>query len=185
MVIVCANFGRNIVIYRVGQRDELKPLLSRHHRDRSFWRQVNSNAIDIAVLEWCKLFGERDRNKPGYGYACHGWRIIVTDARAFEEGLYTNLNITEAEFVALVEGMRKLRDKFIAHLDSDRTMDIPLLTKAYEAVVYYHRHVVTVEREAHWDLGPPANPEEFSAAYYQLYADNLAMMTEALATIDG
>lgn len=178
VVIVCAAFGRNYAIYRAGQNADVKQLLTAQHRDQSFWLQINSNCLDIAVLEWCKLFGEKERGEAGHGQ--HGWRRIASDPAGFKRGLLEALGTTDAEFAELIEAMRKLRDKFIAHLDSDRTMNIPLLTAAYSAVAYYHRHVVTIERGSSNDwLGPPHTPEQYALGYQALYNATLEMMKQA------
>jgi len=63
------------------------------------------------VLEWCKLLGdEKDK---------HFWRNVVTDQRAFEANLLANLAMTASDFVDLAKKMRRYRDKFVAHLDSE------------------------------------------------------------------
>ena len=58
VALLCCAFARNVAFYRTGMADEAQPLLSQYHRAASFWRQVNSNFFDMAVLEWCKLFGD-------------------------------------------------------------------------------------------------------------------------------
>jgi hypothetical protein len=49
--------ARNIAYLpgRLGRRGTAAP----SERKVSFWRQVNSNCLDIAVLDWCKLFGNQ------------------------------------------------------------------------------------------------------------------------------
>lgn len=144
VIIVCASFGRNLAYYRVGQ-DQGRALLSPVYSHASFWRQANSNFLDFCVLEWCKLFGERKRGRAGYGWGEHGWQLVVANPSAFEVGLLGELDMTAAEFCDLVETMRRYRDKFVAHLDADRTMSIPELSMARASVWFYHKHVVAHE----------------------------------------
>jgi hypothetical protein len=144
VVIVCASFGRNLAYYRVGH-DQGRALHSVAHRHASFWRQANCNFLDQCVLEWCKLFGERERGRVGYGWGEHGWRLVVANPAAYEDGLLAELDMTVVEFGDLVETMRHYRDKFVAHLDADRTMSVPELSKARASVWFYHKHVVALE----------------------------------------
>ena len=68
VVIVCASFGRNLAYYRVGQ-EKGRAVHPEDQRHASFWRQVNGNFLDLCVLEWCQLFGERERRRDDYGGA--------------------------------------------------------------------------------------------------------------------
>jgi hypothetical protein len=83
----------------------------------AFWSQVSNNFLDVAVLEWCKLLGD-DKDK-------HFWRNVVADPTAFEASLLVNLGMTESEFADFAKKMRRYRDKFVAHLDSEATIDTP------------------------------------------------------------
>ena len=92
------------------------------------------------MLEWCKLLGdEKDK---------HFWRNVVTDPAAFEASLLVHLEMTASDFVDLAKKMRRYRDKFVAHLDSDPKMYIPRLTPALSANSFYHGHIVRVEAAA-------------------------------------
>ncbi len=46
---------------------------------------------------------------------------------------------------AYIEQMRHFRDKFVAHLDDDRTMRPPDLSVAKSAVEFYHSYVIDSE----------------------------------------
>jgi hypothetical protein len=54
VVLLCCSFARNVAFYRAGQADQVQHLLSENHPEVAFWRQVNANFLDTAVLEWCK-----------------------------------------------------------------------------------------------------------------------------------
>lgn len=126
--IVCANFARNIVYYRAGWHGT--ELVS----DTAFYRTINGNFIDIAVLEWCKLFGDLK--------AKHHWRKVVRDPTRFEQSLLSFIGLTLGEFESYIEQMRTYRDKFLAHLDSDLTMEIPLLETGLRAVEHLHAYLL-------------------------------------------
>lgn len=120
--------------YRVGWADAHRTLLK-----TSFWRNVNGNCIDHCVLEWCKLFGD-SRDK-------HCWRRVVSDPEEFEESLFDHSGVSASEFEKEIRIMRRYRDKFVAHLDSERTMNIPALEVAYKSVAFYHAHIVASEAD--------------------------------------
>lgn len=138
VVILCRNFAVNLAYYRVGRRPEHSGLFDAQ-RWGNFWRAANGNFIDICVLEWCKLFADSNGK--------HHWSRIVSDPANFKAQLLTHLGIDEATFEKEIEVMRRYRDKFLAHLDSDEVMNIPALEIAKESVWFYHAYVVQQEAQ--------------------------------------
>ncbi len=133
VVFLCAHFARNLAYYRAG--------ISRLTKSSpQFWLTANCNFIDMAVIEWCKLLGDSQGK--------HYWAKVVTDSDGFESEMLSHLGLTVDEFVAYMSQMRTYRDKFLAHLDDLRVMDVPFLDQAQAAVEFYHRHVVQHEAEA-------------------------------------
>lgn len=74
---------------------------------------------DQRILDWCKLFVERDGK--------HCWRIIVSNPISFEAALHRHIQFDARQLDELFRKMRHSRDKFVAHLDAETTMDIPEL----------------------------------------------------------
>jgi len=156
VVILCRNFARNLAYYRAGRRPEHLPLLAPEHPRVNFWRVMNANCLDLCVLEWCKLLASH-REK-------HHWSDIVSDPAGFKAQLLSYLSIDDAAFQEHIKVMRTYRNKFLAHLDSDPTMNIPALDIAKKAVWFYHAHLVT--HEAHpGDLA--GLPVELDTGYAQ------------------
>lgn len=135
---LCLSFARNLAYYRVAQRPDYASILDQP-KVGSFWTVANGNFIDVCVLEWCKLLGD-PKGK-------HNWYNIVSDPNSFQSQLLGHLGITEAEFDEEIEKMRRYRDKFLAHLDSDYVMDIPTLDIAKKSVWFYYAHVVNHEAQ--------------------------------------
>jgi hypothetical protein len=158
VVILCASFARNVAYFRAGQSQNGSEERAPSHPRSAFWAQVSSNFLDIAVLEWCKLLGD-DKDK-------HFWRNVVADPTTFEASLLANLEMTKSDFADYAKKMRRYRDKFVAHLDSDVKMDIPRLTAALAANRFYHEHVVTVEAAVD-DLFALADTSENFAQGYE------------------
>ncbi|MDR3489795.1 MAG: hypothetical protein P4M05_33515 [Bradyrhizobium sp.] len=164
VAIICADFARNLAYYRVGQSQSGSAFHDPSHPQASFWRQANANFLDLAVLEWCKILGERKGK--------HYWRRIVSDPRGFEEKMLLHLGMKAGEFSRVVETMREYRDTFVAHLDSSRIMNIPTLSAAHAAVCFYHEYVITHEALAGELEGlPHATPGNLSSGYAQCLAE--------------
>jgi hypothetical protein len=126
----------------------------------NFWRQANSNFIDMCVLDWCKLFADRR--------AVHHWRKIVSDPAKFKVDLLACLNLTKKEFQQLIETVRCYRDKFVAHLDELNEMTPPMLDLLAKAVSFFHTHVVTNEVQPGDLAGIPTDtPDAFNQGYDQ------------------
>jgi len=145
--LLCCHFGRNLAYYRAGWRGTTLA------RDSDFWKTVNGNCLDVAVLEWCKLLGD-ERAK-------HYWRKIVSDPPTFQAGLLAHLCLTGDGFKVYRCEMRTYRDRFVAHLDSDFTMHIPNLDLAKASVEYYHSHVVNHELSPRDLTGLPTNLSDY------------------------
>ena len=52
-VLLCVLFLRNLAYYRTGQGQHGAHLLHPSEPTVNFWRQANSNFIDMCVLDWC------------------------------------------------------------------------------------------------------------------------------------
>lgn len=129
--ILCLHFLRNRAFYKAGWRK--RELIAKNQ----FLVNANSNSLDICVLEWCKLFGEKKGR--------HYWGKVITDREAFFVSLLQFLKLTEPEFEDYVDAMRTYRDKFIAHLDSDEVMLPPKLRVARKSVSFFYDYMLTHE----------------------------------------
>jgi hypothetical protein len=171
-VLLCCHFARNLAYYEAGGSEHGRPLLDEMHLHASFWRQTNSNFLDMCVLEWCKLFGDRK--------AEHHWSKVVRDTASFEAALLWHLGMDAAGFQAEISAMRLYRDKFIAHLDELPIMDIPVLQTAKKAVWFYHAYIVKHNVSASELAGIPAtSTEKFTAGYEQCIAEATAVFNNA------
>jgi hypothetical protein len=161
VLILCRNFASNLAYYRVGRRPEYLHL---QKLSQNFWRVVSGNAIDMCVLEWCKLFAD-SKDK-------HHWSRIVADPAKFNAELLRHLGIDAAAFAKEIEVMRRYRDKFLAHLDSDEVMNIPSLEIAKQALWFYFDYVVQNEAQP-GELG--VNTEDLDAWHAQCEKEALVV----------
>jgi hypothetical protein len=118
-----------------------------------FWITIDSNFIDMAVIEWCKLLGDRNGK--------HFWRKVVAEPSRFEVMMLDHLSMTADEFAAYVNEMQTYRDKFLAHLDDLTVMEIPFLDISRKTVEFYHRQIVESERSASDFVGLPIDLADY------------------------
>lgn len=160
VVLLCCHFARNAAVYRAGWDN------GRLIRRGEFWKGINGNCMDMAVLEWCKLFA--DRRDP------HCWSQIVHDSDSFEADLYNALgqNVSAEQFVEYTQHVRRYRDKFIAHLDNEPIAHIPNLDHAISSVFFYHSHVFNTEAE----LGDLSRLPPDLATFYEQHFNEAKMI---------
>jgi hypothetical protein len=163
VVILCESFTRNYAYYRAAWHDAVKHLLHADHEQASFWRQANGDFIDVAVLEWCKLFTDFKGK--------HCWRKVVTDPGTFEAALLSHIGKTAAEHQQLCKSMWNYRSQFVAHLDDEKVAYLPMLDGGWKAVQFYHEHVVTNEGTAADFTGHAAHPGDLAKGYAQCEAE--------------
>jgi hypothetical protein len=158
VMLLCAHFARNLAYYRAGHGRLTKT-------SPQFWITIDANFIDMAVIEWCKLLGDRKGK--------HFWANVVTDPSRFERAMLVHLGATEDELAAYIEEMRTYRDKFLAHLDDLHVMDIPFLDRPRAAVEFYHRYIVEHEAAVGGLAGLPTDLPDY---YNHCFAEAKAIL---------
>ena len=150
-VILCCHTLRNLAFYKAGWKDgQLK-------RKNQFWVNANSNSLDIAVLEWCKLFADEK--------AKHHWKKIISNQDQFINALLQKLNITIEEFETYIKAMKTYRDKFVAHLDLERVMHPPKIRLAKKSVAFLLDYLLDNEEEEDCFFDAPKSAEQFYSYY--------------------
>lgn len=135
LLLLSCHLVRNVAYYRIGYINENGS--GELKQATQFGATVNGNMLDIAVLEWCKLFADRDGR--------HHWkRFVRNDAeqKEFLKKLYRTTGLNEREWKRYHQAMRDYRDKFVAHLDEQNVMHIPLLGTALDSVFFLYEHVL-------------------------------------------
>lgn len=151
VAILCCHCLRNLAFYRAWHK------AGRPRSTEQFWITVNGNFLDIAVVEWCKLFADA-RGK-------HHWAKIASDAAVFKSALLLYLAITDTVLDDYIVEMRMYRDKFIAHLDDELQMQIPNLTIALKSAAYLYSYLRTNEDDGNTFPDAPIN----SASFYRRF----------------
>lgn len=153
VAILCCHCLRNLAFYRAGWRGK-KAIF-----EGQFWTNVNGNFLDICVLEWCKLFGDK--------HGKHYWRKAISKHDTFFRKLLRTSGVTELELNGHIQEMRTYRNKFVAHLDSDEVMHIPDLTLTLKSVSFLYDYLLANEGQPEFfaDATKPAS------AFYKTYLE--------------
>jgi hypothetical protein len=146
---LCLSFVRNYALYLAawnedgshfigGKITQLAPdLYSIHVANLNV-----GNSIDIATLEWCKLFGNYNQEK------LH-WQKVVKNKADFKSQLLKHFNQDSSTWIAYHKSILNYRDKRVAHLDEtdiDRVF-VPFLDKALSLVFQYYDYLIDVESD--------------------------------------
>lgn len=134
MAILNCGFVRNLAFHRSGYvsgdgRGRLKD-------DTEMGKTINGNFIDIAVLEWSKVFAEWNGH--------HHWRKVMRNDQeriAFRRDLLSALRLGEAEWDRFIGQVKTYRDEFVAHLDEEDIAHIPDMGLAFASAVFFHRYL--------------------------------------------
>jgi hypothetical protein len=127
---ILAAFVRNVHLQRVVLGVEPRPRLN-------FWNVIYGNFLDIAVIEWSKLFGY-DRKQPTQ------WRTLVPEAEHadFQLDLVRAVGLSRQEWHDYQDEIKTYRDKRAAHhassLDPDLPTNFPRFDVALKAARFYY-----------------------------------------------
>ena len=149
-----ANLVRNIHLRR-----ELSAVCADPHL--AFWRLIYGDFSDIAVLEWCKLFGSDDEeHQPLH------WKNMVSDQVQFRNDLFSRLRIYESKWRSYWGEMKRYRDQSVAHHDLRRSeiKNYPKFDLALEAAYFYYEFIVDQLRKMGVEQ-QPSDLREYSRAF--------------------
>lgn len=155
------HLARTIMMKRMLTDVEPNPHLN-------FWRLIYGNQLDIAVIEWCKLFGSDSE-------ATH-WKKIVpkTDHLRYRAGLLASIGATETTWATYWKEMKKYRDNMAAHQNSlARVPRFPKLDMALKSSYYHYRYVIGRLR----GLGVRRFPDDLD-----VYCAEFASLAKEIAT---
>jgi len=127
--ILCCHLTRNLAYFRVGHA--VFPAAP----EGDFLLTMIGNFIDIAVLDWCTLFGNHAD--------LQHWKQLVpeTGHGAFREALRKETGITKAAWETAWAEVKSYRDEFVAHLGSEHIMDVPNMEIPKKMVEFYYDYL--------------------------------------------
>lgn len=144
---LCCTVTRNLAYRRTSHDTIIKK--------GNFWVTADGNFLDICVLDFCKLFADNNGK--------HHWKKVVPDAEHenFITGLLSHLNFDQDEFDEYLDVMKTYRNKFVAHLDDKRVMNIPTLDFARDSTAYLYDYL----KSLHPEWFPEDAPESMTDYY--------------------
>lgn len=162
--ILCCHCLRNLAFY-LAWYETGKP-----NEHEQFWVNINGKFFDIAVLEWCKLFGDT-RGKHYFGK-------VISDVPAFNTQLLASLDLSAEEFDEYINQVKLYRDKFVAHLDELNIMHFPTLSIARNSTAFLYEYLLAHEGEGNVFHDAPVSAETF---YQKCFAESMTKYQQSVA----
>lgn len=123
----------------------------------NFWRLIYGTLLDVAVLEWCKVFGTD--SEPTH------WKRLVADHDAFRKDLLASLKVDEAGWEKYWQRMRDYRNDYVAHhVEESRVDKYPELDLALESSYFYYAFLIK-EWRASGDSRLPDDLRDYGANF--------------------
>lgn len=151
---LCLYVIGNIACYKAGWTNQKTFKI-----DTDFWRKVNGNFLDIATLDYCKLFVDINGK--------HHWSTIFSDKKVFREKLFTSINLSEECYKNEVVEIKKYRDKFLAHLDEPTSLYYPNSEIILKSSIYLYHQLATNSKTIMALSDVDIEPQDFYDKYYE------------------
>jgi len=157
--LLCLHCIGNVACYRAGwtqqERKELRIA-------RDFWKRANGNFLDVAVLEWCKLFAEKDGR--------HHWRRTLP--AHFRQHLFAEIGMSSEQFKTALKVVKAYRDQYVAHLDDVTGGVYPDTEYLLRSAACLYRNLVThAEDEGYLDDAPVSADDFYQARFEDAVAE--------------
>jgi len=133
----------NIAAYRANWQttpSKSKPIIK-----RDFWIRMNGNCLDMAVLEWCKLFADSNGK--------HHWSCTFTKKDEWRSGLFKHMGVTRGRFQTELKLISDYRNKYVAHLDDPIQMNYPHTNFMCESASFLHDSLKNDMKTKHFFVG--------------------------------
>jgi hypothetical protein len=166
-VDIVAALVRNICLKRALSAADANPHLN-------FWRVMYGNQMDMAVIEWCKLFG----SDSAANNQTH-WKNIVADEAKFRTDMLAAIGKTMTEWEDYWVKMRDYRNWAAAHHDVRRRTiaNYPHLDVALATAFFFYDYL----RAELLALGVNQQPSDIRAYAAAFEVKSLTVAQAALA----
>ncbi len=98
--------------------------------DQNYWIQIFNNFFDMAVLEWCKVFGTD--SEPTH------WKTIVNDHASFRKSLLSCIGLDESGWSKYWREVKDYRNNIITHFKKIPDLHYPSLDVIINSTFYYY-----------------------------------------------
>jgi len=143
----------------------------------NFWRLIHGNQLDIAILEWCKIFGTD-------GEPAH-WKTIVAPANhvQFRDSLFGAVGVTADEWMAYWNEMKGYRDNLVAHhIELHKVANYPRLDLALKSSYFYYSYLIK-ELRSLGETRYPDNLQSYCEAFESQVREIAAMAVASTSAI--
>jgi hypothetical protein len=155
----------------------------------NFWRLMYGNLLDMAVIEWCKLFGsDHEEHQPVH------WKNIVPKEEhdSFRKELLAQLKVSMEEWLQYRERVKQYRDNHAAHMsvpwfraetkDKKQAEDrYPELGLALEAAYFYYEALLARLEAGGFPHRYPSDIREYCGRFVVQVAEAAQKATGATA----
>lgn len=101
-----------------------------------FWIIAANDCFDMAVLNWCKLFGSDSEDMH--------WKKIFAYKDGFRRFLFSQSRLNEREWAGYHEELTEYRNKWIGHFDGEfRPARHPDLQPALDSVIAFYQYLLS------------------------------------------
>lgn len=118
----------NIAAYRVNWKKVNGKSVPKIEND--FWIRSNGAFFDMTVIEWCKLFADRDGK--------HHWSMTFQNKNEWLEKLLQAMQMDFESYEVELLKVKKYRDKYAAHLDNPIEMNYPFTEFMLESACFLY-----------------------------------------------
>ena len=151
-LLKCVDFARQLSYHRAFMdfKDNF------HH---NFWRYMFNNTIDLAVVDWCCLFGDF--------YKCDDlyWKNVCKEKKeSFKTELLKVLAIDEEAWGKEKNKIREYRGTSVAHIRVQERYNVPDMEIALKAVCFYYHWI-----RKNFIFPLPNSPDRYPDDLYQYY----------------
>jgi hypothetical protein len=112
---------------------------------RQFWTLLNGNFLDMAVLEWCKLFADSDGK--------HHWTRTFSSQSNWKSSLFLHMQMSRSQFRNELGLVSKYRNKYVAHLDDPTPMNYPHTEFMLKSVSFLHDSLKNHSKSKEYFIG--------------------------------
>jgi len=163
-IFVLVAFVRSVQLQRALLEVDQLPNLN-------FWRLISGHCMDMAAIDWCKLFGS-DKNRRR---SVH-WKNLIPQCKQnkFREELLNTLNFCELDWIKYRKHVKSYRDKHVAHLDLkyNNSCSYPDYKPALSAAFLYYEYLL---KQIQIEHGYPKDLCKYSTSFLD-QSENIAKL---------
>lgn len=140
-----------------------------HHRamkvtvinfNQGFWKLIFSNCLDMAVLEWCKLFGANAEH--------HHWSKVFSDKEKFRQHILESVQMTQDQWNTYWKELTQYSNNAVSHFAPDfKPSRYPDLEPALKSVISCYEYLLMKLKEYGISHDFPSSLKNYADKLYE------------------